>query len=135
MHARTRRKCHLFVDGKHYNGTSVYLSDVPTKDGPILFIDVQYTPPGVEPQSDAVRLALAVLEGDTDAALVLADEVQMQHRQGPDYLPRQALVDALRPLANMPLGPKASPIQRFAIDRDVRRAVEVIDHEERVNKR
>jgi hypothetical protein len=47
---------------------------------------LRFCPPRDAPQSDAVKLALAVLAGQEDAAFALADEVQAAHR-GPEPLP------------------------------------------------
>lgn len=43
-------------------------------------------------------MAVAVLEGDTDAALALADEVQMAYHHGPNYVSRQQLLHILEDL-------------------------------------
>jgi len=51
------------------------------------------------PLSDAQRLAIAVLRGDQEAALILADEVQMCYKLNPNgsprFIPRKELEDRM----------------------------------------
>lgn len=49
----------------------------------------------VEPKTDAERLAVAVLLGETEAAFALADEVQMSLAGGDNYMSLRKLFDEL----------------------------------------
>ena len=56
-------------------------------------------PPLPPARNDMENLAYAVLEGDYDAALALADEVQMRHSRGDGFVSTQVLLEALEPFA------------------------------------
>lgn len=43
-------------------------------------------------QDDATKLALAVLDGDPQASLLLADEIQQRHLQGAEFISREKLL-------------------------------------------
>lgn len=79
--------------GFRYTGTIQRVSVEPLEDtlDEFLSIDAIVSPRGSVPPTDARRLALAVLDGDEQAALALADEVQMAFQQGEKFISRTRL--------------------------------------------
>ena len=53
-----------------------------------------------EALSDAEALAWAVIRGDQQAALILADEVQMAYQQAKTFVPREELIRILKDWAD-----------------------------------
>lgn len=74
-----------------------------------------------QPKTNAERLAQAVLDGDIQAALLLADEVQLQFQQGKDFVPRSELLDTIR--AWLALEDSVDRIARIDRNRTLRRVL------------
>lgn len=76
-------------DRRRFSETVVIEGSVRREDAKVCLADLP------EYATDAHRLALAVLSGDTDGALALSDEVQLQHAQGEWFVSRKKLLTVI----------------------------------------